>query len=105
MKSRQISFYTDLSDLPKVTRSFSEEVLPAFRQLPHFLGATLLRADAGERTEIVASSFWSDGLAESEETSAKVVNAIFRATGQNPSRRTFDILYACVGETLLHAPR
>ncbi|MGD0392812.1 MAG: hypothetical protein ABSC41_09215 [Acidimicrobiales bacterium] len=99
MKSRQIRFYVDLSDLPRMTESFSEEVLPAFRRVPNFLGVTLLRADAGERAEIIASSFWSDGLADSEEVSATVVNDIFRATGENPSRKNFDILYARVEET------
>ena len=105
MQSRQICFYADLSDLPRVTRSFSEEVLPAFRRVPHFLGVTLVKADAGERTELVANSFWSEGLAESEEVSAKVVNDIFKVSGENPSRRNFDILYARVGETLLREPR
>lgn len=100
MQSRQICFYVDLSDLGKVTRSFSEEVLPAFRRVPHFMGVTLLKADAGDRTELVANSYWSDGLSESEEVSTKVVNDIFRATGENPARRNFDILYARVEETL-----
>lgn len=104
MQSRQICFYVDLTDLPTITRSFSELVLPAFRQVPQFLGVTLVKADVGERTEIVANSFWADGLTESEEVSAKVVNNIFRATGENPSRKSFDILYARVEETLPHAP-
>ncbi len=105
MKSRQISFYANLSDLPRITRSFSEEVLPAFRRVPHFLGVALLKADTGERTEIVATSFWKQSLAESEEVSAKVVDDIFRATGENPSRRNFDILYAHVEESSLFGVR
>lgn len=105
MNSRQLSFYVDLSDLPRITRSFSDEVLPAFHRIPGFLGATLLKSDVGERTEIVANSFWNGGMDGSEEVSAQVVNEIIAATGRNPSRRAFDILYAHVEESLRFAAR
>jgi hypothetical protein len=77
------------------------EVLLSFYDLCHFLGLTVLKADRlkadrGDRSEIIAMSYWDEGLEGSDEVSQRFNHEINRVTGQNPSRRSFDILHAVV---------
>lgn len=99
MKSRQVSFYVDMDDLPRVMETICDDVLPQYSMLPHFLGVTVVKADLGERSEVIATSFWDDGLEGSEEVSAKFIAEIVNVTGRNPARKTFDVLYAEVRDS------
>ena len=83
----------------EVVRSVQEEVLPRFSQLPHFLGFVALESEVGPRPEIVAMSFWDDGLEDSEAFSEDFRNEIERVTGLTPARRAFDILRVMVRDT------
>ena len=100
MKSRQVSFFIDLNSLPSLMTVLMEEVLPGFRELPHFLGFTVLKSDSGTRTEIVGMSYWDDDLEGSEETAQRFVEEVHRLTGASPSRKRFDILYATMRDTV-----
>lgn len=62
--------------------------------LPHFLGVTLVKTDHGDRAEVITTPYWDDGLEGSDEASVRFVGEIHRITGSNPTRKTFDILYA-----------
>ncbi len=99
MKSRQVSFYVEADNLPRVMDTICNEVLPQYSQLPHFLGVTVVKADLGERSEVIATSYWDDGLEGSEETSAKFIEEIVNVTGRNPARKIFDVLYAQVRDS------
>ena len=94
MKSRQVSFYVERDDLTLVMATVVDEVVPRFEQLPHFLGLTVIKSDVASRSEVVATSYWDDGLEGSETESQRFVDEIVRVTGSNPARKTFDILYA-----------
>ena len=69
-------------------------LIPEFREIPHFLGATLIKADHGNRAEVITTSYWDDGLEGSDQASLRFVDEIHRITGSNPSRKRFDTLYA-----------
>jgi hypothetical protein len=96
MKSRQVSFFVDVDKLPAIMEIVRTEVLPSFYEMSHFLGLTVLKADRGDRSEIIAMSYWDDGLEDSDQVSQRFIDEINRVTGQNPSRRSFDILHAVV---------
>lgn len=96
VKSRQLNFYVKTDDLTLVMDTFRSEVMPKFEELPHFLGLTLLKADLDGRAEVVSTSYWDDGLADSEQVSSRFIDEIVRVTGSNPARKVFDILYASV---------
>ncbi len=108
MKSGCVSFFVDEDLVPEVVRRVQEDVLPRFSQLPHFLGFVALQSELGPRPEIVAMSFWDDGLDESESISEHFRNAIESVTGASPVRRAFDILRVMVrdtsGEVCLDSP-
>lgn len=99
MKSRMVQFYVESDELPLVMSTISNEVIPRFEQLPHFLGLTILKSDTTPRSEIMATSYWDDGLEGSAEESQRFVDEIIRVTGHNPSRKVFDILYAQVRDS------
>jgi len=99
MKSRQVSFYAGHGELPVVMSAVCSEVIPRFEQLPHFLGLTVLKSDLADRSEVVATSYWDDGLEGSEMESQRFVDEIVRVTGSNPSRKIYDILYAEVRDS------
>ena len=108
MKSRSVSFFVDELLVPEVVRRIQEEVLPRFSKLPHFLGFVALQSELSSRPEIVAMSFWDDGLAESEAISDDFRREIQTVTGTAPARRAFDILRVMVrdtnGEVCLDSP-
>ena len=93
MKYRQANFYVEQDRLPDILRAVLDELIPSYRDLPHFMGVTLIKADHGERAEVIATSFWDDGLEGSDEAPNRFVDAVDRITGSNPSRRRFDTLY------------
>jgi hypothetical protein len=99
MKCRQVSFYVEQSEIPLVMETVVHQVLPQYQVLPHFLGATVIKSDRGERAEVVATSYWDDGLEGSDEESSRFIEEISRVTGQNPSRKMYDILYAEVRDS------
>ncbi len=99
MKSRCVSFFVDEPLIPEVVRRIQEDVLPRFSQLPHFLGFVALQSELGPRPEIVAMSFWDEGLDDSEAISEDFRNEIEAVTGTTPARRAFDILRVMVRDT------
>lgn len=99
MKSRMVQFYVQSDEVPLIMAAISNEVIPRFEQQPHFLGLTVLKSDAEPRSEMVATSYWDDGLEGSELESQRFVDEVIRVTGRNPSRKVFDVLYAQVRDS------
>jgi len=108
MRSRSVSFFVDEPLVPEVVRRIQEDVLPRFSEFPHFLGLVALQSEVGPRPEIVAMSFWDDGLEDSEAISDSFRSEIETVTGTAPARRAFDILRVMVrdtnGEVCLDSP-
>jgi hypothetical protein len=96
VKSRQVSFYVEADRLPSVMKTVCIEVIPQFQELPNFLGLTIIKADVDGRSEVVSTSYWDDGLEDSEQVSSQFIDEIVRVTRSNPVRKVFDILYASV---------
>jgi hypothetical protein len=94
MKSRMVSFYIDLDTLPPLMAAVEDFVIPRYEAMSHFLGLTLIKRDVLERAEVIVTSFWDDDLDESESQAKRFFDAINQLTGRNPSRRTYDTLYA-----------
>jgi hypothetical protein len=93
MKSRQISFFVEHDLLPSVMAGIVDDVLPRFAPLPHFLGFVALQSESGPRKEIVAMSFWDDGL---EGVSREFRAEVQRVVGTNPARKSYEILRVLV---------
>jgi len=94
-----MSFFIDQDQIPLVIREVQEGVLPRFSELPHFLGFVALQSEVGPRPEIVAMSFWEDGLEDSEAVAEEFRDEIVRVTGKTPARKAFDILRVMVRNT------
>ncbi len=99
MKSRQLHFYVQAEVVTSLTETVRNRVVPRYEEFPHFLGLTLLKVDLKERAEIVITSYWDDGLVDSEQMSAQFIDEIVKLTGSNPVRKVFDILYASVRDS------
>jgi hypothetical protein len=99
MKSRQVSFFVEEDLVPSVMRTIEGEVLPRFSQMQHFLGFVALRSEQGPRPEIVALSFWDDGLKDSEAVSESFRAELQRVTGTASARKAFDILRVMIRDT------
>jgi hypothetical protein len=74
-----------------VKRRIDDEVLPRFSKIPHFLGFVALQSE-GSRPEVVALSFWDDGLEGSEAISEEFRDEIERVTGAALARKEFTIV-------------
>jgi hypothetical protein len=99
MKSRQVTFYVERIQLPRMMAAVEDHVIPSFEGLPHFLGLTVIKANAGIRAEVIVTSFWDDELEGSEQEASRFIDEIAQATGRNPSRKEFDTLYAQVRDS------
>jgi hypothetical protein len=97
MKCRQYNFYLELDGVPQLMTAVEDHVVSRYNDLPHFLGLTVIKADVGPRAEVTISSFWEDDLEGSEQDASQFIDEIVRLTGDNPSRRVFDIMYATFG--------
>jgi len=60
-----VIFFAEEVQIPEVKRRINDEVLPRFSEVPEFLGFVALQSE-GSRPEIIAMSFWNDGLEGSE---------------------------------------
>jgi predicted secreted protein len=96
MRSRQVNFFVGEERLSEVMEAVTNDVVPRFRELPHFLGLTVLKGDGVRRAELLATSYWDDGLEDSEAISMEFMDEIYRATGTNPSVKAYDIVFAAV---------
>ena len=83
-------FYAEEEPKPDVKRRIDEEVLPRFSEVPHFLGFVAFQSE-GSR-QVVAMSFWDDGLEGSEAFSEEFRIEMERVTGAALARREFTIV-------------
>jgi len=90
VKARSVVFYAGDEQKSDVKRRIDEEVLPRFSEAPHFLGFVALQSE-GSR-QVVAMSFWDDGLEGSEAFSEEFQDEIERVTGAALARREFTIV-------------
>jgi len=86
-----VSFFAQSDQIPELKRRVTEEVLPRFSAIPAFLGFVIMQSD-GQRSEIVAMSFWDEGLEVSEAISEEFRDEIERVTGTAPAQKEFTIL-------------
>jgi len=86
-----VTFFAQSDQVPELQRRIAEEVLPRFSEIPEFLGFVIMQSD-GHRSEIVAMSFWDEGLEGSEAISEEFRDEIERATGAAPTQKEFSIL-------------
>jgi hypothetical protein len=107
MMTRLVSFYAEPDQIPDLKRRIGEEVLPAFLALPQFLGFVALQS-GGSRPQIVAMSFWDDGLEGSEAISEEFRDEVERVTGATPARKEFQTVKLMVrgpnGKVFLNVP-
>ena len=94
-----MNFFVEPEMVSDILTRIEKEVLPRFSRLPHFLGFVALKSETNTRPEIVALSFWDDGLEGSEEASEAFRDQVEEMTGAAPGRKTFEIIRAMVRDT------
>ena len=101
MKCRQLAFYAEPAAVESTMATITNEVIPRFSDIPHFLGYVVLQSDptpghrdSDVRRELTVMSFWSDGLADSDATAQQFISEVNRVAGTNPVRKTYDLLKA-----------
>jgi hypothetical protein len=99
MMSRQVTAFVAPESLDAVIATLIDEVLPIYREAPHFLGFTVVKSDKGPRTEVVAMSYWDDGLEGTAQLSDKFVAQIRAIDGVSAARRSFEIVHASMRDT------
>jgi hypothetical protein len=85
-----VVFFAEDEQIPNVRRRIDDEVLPRFSEVPHFLGFVALQSEGSP--QVVAMSFWDDGLEGSEAFSEEFRDEIERVTGAALARREFTIV-------------
>jgi hypothetical protein len=89
--TRCVSFFAMPDQVSEVERRINDDVLPRFSDVQGFLGFLALVSD-GSRREIIAMSFWDDGLKGSEEISETFRDEIEHVTGAAPARKEFRVI-------------
>ncbi len=99
MMSRQVTAFVEPEALDAVISTLIDDVLPVYCKTPHFLGFTVVKSDKGPRTEVVATSYWDDGLEQTAQLSDQFVARIRAIDGVSAARRPFEIVYATMRDT------
>ena len=99
MKCRQVAFQVETAKLAAMMEAVRDRVIPRYEALPHFLGLTAVKRDVGERSEVIVTSFWDEGLEGSEDAFHRFVSEIVEFTGSNPIRKGYDTMYASVRDS------
>lgn len=101
MKCRQLTFYAKPDAVEFAMTTISEDVVPRFIALPHFLGYVVLMSDtygdqmnADGRRQLTVMSFWHTGLEGSDAVAREFISEVNRVAGTNPSRKSFDLVKA-----------
>jgi hypothetical protein len=108
VKARSVIFFAEEDQIPDVKRRINDEVLPRFSEVPEFLGFVALQSE-GTRPEVIAMSFWNEGLEGSEAISEEFRDEIERVTGAALARKEFTIVKMMMrgsdGEVCLDLPK
>jgi hypothetical protein len=101
MKCRQLSFYAEPEAAEHAKTVISEQVIPKYIGISHFIGFVVLETDpspghpdADTRRELTVLSFWEDGLEGSESAAQEFVSEVNRVARTNPVRKSFNLLQA-----------
>jgi hypothetical protein len=86
-----VSFFASADQLRAVRDRVDEHVLPRFSALPGFMGGVILQSEE-ERAEVLALSFWSEGLEASEPVSETLRDEIELLTGATPARKEYVVV-------------
>src|SRR5580658_5277266 len=92
MKGRTVNFFIEPDAVPDVLRAIDEDVLPQYRDFPHFVGIIVLRSERGSRLEVSGISLWDGDLDGSEEIAAELRREIDRVGGTGASRTSYDVI-------------
>ncbi len=92
MKGRTVNFYVDPESLPEVLRAMDEDVIPRFREVPHFVGVVVLQSQRGSRIEIAGISLWDGDLEDSEEIAAEFRREVHRLAGTGAARTAYEVI-------------
>ena len=92
MKGRTVNFFIDPESLPEVLRVIDEDVMPRFRELPHFVGVVVLQSRRGSRVEIAGISLWDGDLEDSEEIAAEFRREVHRVAGTGAARTAYEVI-------------
>ena len=101
MKCRQMIFHAKPDAVDSILATITDEVVPGFIEIPHFLGYVVMLAEnyqgreaAGERRQVTVMSFWNTGLEGSSAVADRFISEVNRVAGTNPSRHRFDLIKA-----------
>lgn len=92
MKGRTVNFFIEPEALPEVLRTIDEEVLPRYREFPHFVGVVVLQSERGSRVEVAGISFWDGDLEDSEEIAAEFRRDVQRVAGTGAARTVYEVI-------------
>jgi len=92
MNARTVNFFIEPEALPDVLRAIDDDVLPRYRELPHFVGVVVLQSRRGTRIEVAGISLWDGALEDSEEIAAEFRREVHRVAGTGAARTTYEVI-------------
>jgi hypothetical protein len=92
MKSRTVNFFIEPEALPEVMRTIDDDVLPRYREFPHFVGVIVLQSQRGSRIEVAGISLWDGDLDDSEEIAADFRREVHRVAGTGAARTEYEVI-------------
>ena len=100
MKCRQLIFHAKSDAVDSILATITDEVVPGFIEIPHFLGYVVMLAEnyqgheVEDRRQVTVMSFWHTGLEGSDAAAGRFISEVNRVAGTNPSRQRFDLIKA-----------
>ncbi len=86
-----MTFFLERDQLPSVLEVVDGEVIPAFRDAPHFVALVILNDDRDGR-QVTGLSVWDSDVPGCEEQMSEFRKRIAELTGLTPTASSFDVL-------------
>jgi hypothetical protein len=93
VKARTVSFYIDPEFVPQVLEALDTELIPQYREVPHFVGLVVLESEEETgRPEFVGISVWDGDRTDCDDVIEVFLSRLFDVAGTSATTRRYDVV-------------
>jgi len=92
VKARTVSFYIDPEFVPQVLEALDNELIPQYREVPHFIGLVVLESEEEGRPEFLGMSVWDGDRTDCDDVIELFLTRLFDVAGTSATTRHYNVV-------------
>lgn len=92
MRARTVSFYIDPQFVPQVLEALDNDLIPQYREVPHFVGLVVLESEIGGRPEFLGISVWDGDRTDCDDVIEVFLDRLFEVAGTSATTRRYNVV-------------